>query len=90
MATADAISSLPAGEVAAVPFAVIRAYRRTGCTVVTVERAGRTPHRHRVSLRRYAALRVWTITRAPRRWRTSGSWARRSIAVSLREMEVRT
>ena len=93
MATADAISSLPAGEVAAVPFAVIRAYRRTGCAVVTVERAGRTPHRHRVSLRRYGALRVWTITpitRAPRRWRTTGSWARRSIAVSLWEMEVRT
>lgn len=63
----------------------IRAYRKTGCAIVTVERAGRTPHRHRISLRRYAALREWTLTAAARRWRTSGAWLRSSITVSLWE-----
>ena len=50
--------------VRAVPLASIRAYRRTGCAIVTIERAGRAPHRHRISLRRYASLREWTISRA--------------------------
>ena len=67
------------------PLASIRAYRKTGCAVVTIERQRRAPHRHRVSLRRYALLREWTITRAARRWRTSGAWLRSSIAVSLWE-----
>ena len=67
------------------PLASIRAYRRTGCAIVTVERVGRAPRRHRISLRRYAALREWTLTRAARRWRTSGAWLRGSIAVSLWE-----
>jgi hypothetical protein len=79
----DPISPLTAKPPAAVPLATIRAYRRTGCAIVTVERAGRSHHRHRVSLRRYALLREWTITRAARRWRTSGWWGRSSIAVSL-------
>ena len=83
MATADAISSLPAGEVAAVPLASIRASRRTGHAIVTVERAHRAPHRHRVSLRRYALLRAWTLTRAARLWRTSGCSDRTSFTVSL-------
>ena len=75
---------LPAAKPAAdVPLAAIRAYRKTGCAIVTVERAHRTPHRHRVSLRRYALLRAWTITRATRHWKTSGWWGRGSIAVSL-------
>lgn len=75
---------LPAAkQPAAVPLASIKAYRRTGGAVVTIERQGRSPRRHRVSLRRYAALRGWTITRAARRWRTSGAWLRGSIAVSL-------
>ena len=65
------------------PMAVIRAYRKTGCAIVIVERALRTPHRHRVSLRRYAALREWTITRAARRWRTSGCSDRSSFVLSL-------
>ena len=67
----------------AVPLASIKAYRRPGGAVVTVDRAGRAPHRHRVSLRRYARLREWTITRAARRWRTSGAWLRGSLTVSL-------
>ncbi len=83
MAAADPISPLTARAPAAIPLASIRAYRRTGCAVVTVARQGRTPHRHRVSLRRYAALREWTLTCAARRWRTSGAWLRSSIAVSL-------
>lgn len=63
------------------PLAVIRAYRKTGCVIVIVERTGRAPHRHRISLHRYAALREWTITKAPRQWRTSGAWLRGSITV---------
>ncbi len=75
---------LPAAKPPApVPLATIKAYRRTSCAIVTIERAGRAPHRHRVSLRRYALLREWTLTRAARRWRTSGAWLRGSIAVSL-------
>lgn len=71
---------------AAKQLASIRAYRKTGCAIVTVERAHRTPHRHRVSLRRYAALREWTLAAAPRRWKTSGAWLHSSIAVSLWEV----
>ncbi|MDA8365422.1 MAG: hypothetical protein M0Z62_00510 [Actinomycetota bacterium] len=52
---------------------------------MVVERPGRAPHRHQISLRRYARLREWTITRAARHWRTSGAWLRSSIAVSLWE-----
>ena len=85
MAAVDPIAPVTTGKPAAVPLASIRAYRRTGGAIVTVERAGRAPHRHRISLRRYAALRNWTITRAARRWRTSGWWRCSSIAVSLWE-----
>jgi hypothetical protein len=83
------LDRLPPRETAArpPPLATIRAYRRTGCAIVTIERAGRAPHRHRVSLRRYAALlREWTLTAAARRWRASGAWLRSNIAVSLREV----
>ncbi len=86
MATADPIAPLTGTQpaaVRAVPLASIRAYRKTGCAIVTIERAGRAPHRHRISLRRYAALREWTITRAARRWRTSGALLRSSITVCL-------
>ncbi len=83
MAAADPISPLTAKSPAPVPLALIKAYRRTGGAVVTIERAGRAPHRHRISLRRYAALREWTITRAARRWRTSGALLRSSITVCL-------
>ena len=65
------------------PAASIKAYRRTGGAIVIVERAGRAPHRHRISLRRYAALREWTITRVARRWRTSGYSDRSSFVLSL-------
>lgn len=72
-------------ERSTVPHVFIRAYRKTGCAIVTVKRAGRAPHRHRISLRRYAALREWTLTHAAHRWGTSGVWLRSSIAVSLWE-----
>ena len=70
-------------EHAQTPLAIIRAYRETGRAIVTIERARRTPRRHRVSLRRYALLRAWTITRAVRIWRTGGYSDRSSFAVSL-------
>ena len=75
----------PTSAARPLPLATLRAYRRTGGAIVTAERGGRAPHRHQISLRRYAALRKWTITAAARRWRTSGAWLRSSIAVSLWE-----
>lgn len=63
------------------PVATIRAYRKTGGAVITVERQGRPPHRYRVSLRRYHALREWTIRQ--HEWKTSGAYMRSSMAVSL-------
>jgi hypothetical protein len=85
MPAADRTRSRPpaAKPPVVIPLAFIRAYRETGGAVITIERAGRALHRHRVSLRRYARLREWTITRAPRHWCTSGWWGRTSIAVSL-------
>ena len=83
MAAGDPVA--PTSAARPLPLATVRAYRRTGCAIVTIERQGRGPHRHRVSLRRYARLREWTITRAARCWRTSGAWLRSSIAVSLWE-----
>lgn len=77
----SAVALTPAAH--PLPRASIRAYRKTGCAIVTVKRAGRAPHRHRVSFRRYARLREWTLTAAARRWKTSGAWIRSSIAVLL-------
>ena len=73
----------PTSAARPVPLATLRAYRLTGGAIVIVERALRTPHRHRVSLRRYASLREWTITRAARRWRTSGHSDRSSFVLTL-------
>jgi len=67
---------------AEVPLATVKAYRRTGGAVVTVEHHGRT-HRYTVSLRRYHALREWSLTKAARRWRTSGAWMRSSMLCSI-------
>ena len=77
----SAVAPTPAAR--PVPLASIRAYRRPGGAIVIVERALRTPHHHRVSLRRYALLRAWTHHRAPRLWRTSGFWDRSSFILSL-------
>jgi hypothetical protein len=88
MATADPIAPLASTQPAVlgvIPLATIPAYRQTGCAVVTVEPVGRIPHRHYISLRRYAALREWTFTLAARRWQTAGAWLRGSITVSLWE-----
>ena len=73
----------PTSAARPLPLATLRAYRHTGGAIVIVERALRTPHRHRVSLRRYASLREWTITRAARRWRTSGHSDRSSFVLTL-------
>ena len=84
MAAPDPTAPPSAGEAREQsPLASIHAYSRTGCAIVTIERAGRAPHPHRVSLGRYASLREWAITRAARRWRTCGAWLRGSTAVSL-------
>lgn len=82
MANADPTCP-PTGEQPS-PIATIRGYRRTGGAVVTVCRAGRI-HRYRVTLRRYALLRKWTVTHAAHHWRTSGWWGCSSTAVSLWE-----
>ncbi len=66
--------------------ATVKAYRRTGGAVVTVDRHGCASHRYVVSLRRYHALREWTLTRAARRWRTSGAWLRSSMVCSIWEV----
>ncbi len=69
------------------PVATVKAYRRKGGAVVTVTRAGRPKRRYVVSLRRYAALREWTLTRGPAwnrpGWKASGAWMRGSIDVAL-------
>jgi len=70
------------------PVAVIKASRRRGHAVVTVERVGRPARRHRVSLRRYAALRQWTHGDHP--WKRSGEWSRSSLAVYLWEVTDQT
>lgn len=63
------------------PVASIRASRRTGHAVVTVTRGGRTC-RYVVSLRRYRALREWTVAGA-HPWRSSGAWLRSGLRVYL-------
>lgn len=69
------------------PVATIKAYRRKGGAVVTVQRVGRPKHRYCVSLRRYARLREWTVTQGPAfdqpGWRASGAWMRGGIDVAL-------
>jgi len=66
------------------PIAVVKAYRRTGGAVVTIERVGRPKRRHCVSLKRYNALREWTLAgRHP--WRWSGGFMRTSMTAYLWE-----
>ncbi len=62
------------------PLAHVRAGRRTGHAVITIERNGRT-QRHKVSLKRYRAFFWWTIRRCP--WKCSGSWARHGIDITI-------
>jgi len=70
-----------------IPVATIRAYRRTGGAVVTVQRKGRPPHRYHVSLRRYHALRQWTAF-GSHPWRSSGAWLHSSLTAHLWAKEV--
>ena len=62
-------------------FATIKAYRRKGGAVVTVQREGRAPHRYRVTLTRYHALREWTIRQ--HHWKTSGAYMQSSMTTCL-------
>lgn len=62
------------------PLATIKAGRRTGCAVVTIERNG-CVRRHRVSLKRYHAFFRWTNERCP--WRTSGAWMRHGLDITI-------
>jgi hypothetical protein len=66
------------------PVATIKAYRRKGGAVVTVEREGRPPHRHCVTLKRYHALREWAAF-GEHPWKTSGAWMRSSMTAYLWE-----
>jgi hypothetical protein len=60
------------------PVATLKAYRRAGSAVVTIERSGRPKHRHCVSLKRYAAFKEWVMF-GRRPWRFSGSFMRSSM-----------
>ena len=71
------------------PFATIKAYRRKGGAVITVERHGLPPRRHHVSLRRYHAVREW-LALSGHPWVTSGAYASSSIAISLWATQRRT
>ena len=73
---------MPICSLATIPVAILKAYRRKGGAVVTVERAGRSTHRYRVSLRRYHALCEW-LASGEHPWKTSGAWLRSSVTVSL-------
>ena len=75
------------GTVLMTPVATIRAYRKTGAAVVTVQREGRTPHRYQVSLKRYHALGEWILF-GGHPWRTSGGWMRSSMQAALWAKEV--
>lgn len=72
---------MPVCSPAPIPVAILKAYRRKGGAVVTVERTGRSAHRYRVTLRRYHTLRKWLIQQAC--WKASGAWLRSSLTVSL-------
>ena len=65
-----------------IPVATISAYRKTGHAIVTVEREGRPPHRYRVTLRRYHALRGWILF-GRHGSRTSGAWLKSSFCAVL-------
>ncbi len=64
------------------PIATIKAYRRPGGAVVTIQRQGHPPRRYHVSLKRYHALREWAASRGSR---VSGAWSPSGMAVSLWE-----
>ena len=64
------------------PVATIRAYRKTGGAVVSVERPGAPKLRYQVSLKRYHALRQWTAF-GSHPWRSSGAWLRSSMTARL-------
>jgi hypothetical protein len=60
--------------------AKIKAYRRRGGAVITIERNGYI-RRRQVSLRRYRAFFHWTNAYCP--WRCSGAWMRHGINITI-------
>lgn len=64
--------------------ATVKAYRKAGRAVVTVIR-GEHKRRYVVSLKRYHALREWTLCQ--RQWKSSGSWLRGSLTAYLWDRE---
>ncbi len=62
--------------------ATIKAYRRTGGAVVTIERQGRPVRRYRVSLRRYHAIREWAAF-GKHPWKSSGAWLNSTLTAYL-------
>lgn len=77
---AAAYHGVPA--VSAAPVVTIKAHRRKGRAIVTVERPGRDARRYCVSLRRYRWLREWTLSKTMDG--SSGAWLRGSLTVYLR------
>jgi hypothetical protein len=75
----------PAGALVGTPMATTRASRRTGHAVIAVDRPGRPPHRCRVTLKCYRALREWVHP-----WKCSGAWLKSSLNVSFWAREVPT
>ena len=70
------------------PVATVRAYRRKGGAVVTIQREGRPAHRYYVTLKRYRSLRQWFLF-GQHPWRTSGSWLKSSLTACLWLKEAR-
>ena len=67
--------------------ATIRAYRKAGGAVVTVERPDRPPHRCSVTLKRYRPLREW-VAFGTYPWKSSGAWLKSSLNACLWTKEV--
>jgi hypothetical protein len=59
------------------PLATITGSRRSGFCVVTVDRGPGRHRRYRVSLRRWAQLREWSVART--QLKVTGWWGRSSV-----------
>ena len=62
------------------PLVTIRAYRKAGCAVVTVERSS-GKRRYRVTAARYTALKIWLAQKDTRT--VSGAWGSRSFSICI-------
>ena len=62
------------------PLATIRAYRKAGGAIVTVERSS-GKRRYRVTARRYEALKTWLARKDTRT--VSGAWGSRNFSICV-------